>query len=415
LFGKIVPDKELVRTCTLPPADILTIVARGRGIKVPGDFARGYMSIDIMSSYIMEDWLQFLVYFGPVVFGDVLELALPHMAKIWRHLRAGLVYYTRGSKYSEGPISSPTRIRSREQARDNMWKAAVEMEKHCPTSMLTLNLRLVVVHLYAQEDATGAIDNTLEWWNERCIGQVSRNTPELTIAVPEVVTVNAYLLHERLDDTRSRVTCLSDMAQIDFTSHRGSGTQRKDRVKSLDRIEFLDGESGFKPVRDVLDDATLQEALRLILADSKVPGQEWTARASTSQMEISSYTRCAVSGEVFTSTEYTAVKKTASYNVVLSTAELDRESYATVSQYYHVRMSTGHATVAKLALVDVFHVDATLSSPEKGVKVLMAAESRIVRMAAILTKCIIHRCEVDSRIYAIDLIRRLSIAREHEL
>lgn len=415
-------NNEFQMTCTLKAPDIKTIVARGSGMKVPGDFARGYLSIDIMSSYIMEDWLNFLVYYGPVVFGNVLTTAVPIMAKIWGHLRAGLTYYTRGSTYmGEGPISSPERMAARVRARDNMWFAAIEIEKHLPASQLTMNLRLVAVHLFAQEDATGAIDHTLEWWNERCIGQVSRNTPELTTAVPEVVTVNGYLLRERLDDTRSQVNDLSALASEDYATHRGSGASRKskDKVKSEDGIDFLDGSSGYKPVREVLDEATLQAALQLIGADSQLPGQGWKSEASTEDMEVSSYTRCVVSGEEFTSTGYTRAFATASYNVVLSRhAGFELESYATVSTYYHVRMTTDmHATVAKLAMVDVFHVDAALSSPEMGIKVVTPAQSatsQLVHMAHILTKCIIHHCKVDGLIYAIDLIRHLSIAREHE-
>jgi hypothetical protein len=394
---------------------------------VPTDFGRSYLGIDKMSSYIMEDWCNFLVYFGPVMFGNELEVELPDMAYIWGHLRAGLVYYLRGSSYEEGHMQSPERLVSRGRARDSMMKAAAAMEEQCPASMLTLNLRLVTVHAYAQEDATGAIDNTLEWWNERAIGQVSRYTPELTVAVPEVVTVNGYLLRERLDDTRSGVNDLSGLAAKAFTDLRASSKEPElpaACVSSPDNIDFLDKALDFKKMGDSWDDGTLLEALGLIQADAENTGQLWKSAAQADDMEVGSYTRCAVSGEVYTSLAYTRATARASYHVVLrdtvSTAAAADvhgicQRYATVTRYCHVRMISSHASVAKLALVKIFQVDPELSSVSKGFRVVMTpaiAPPRLVHMAEIRAKCIIHLCAVDKRMYAIDLVRRLSIARE---
>ena len=214
--------------CTLPNKVINRIVARGVGLKVPGDFARGYLGINNMGSYIMEDYLNLLLYYGPVLFGNELEVEVPKMAEIWGYLRAGLVYYARGSTYTEGHIRSPARMVSRARARDSLWKAAELMEEHGPALFMTLNLRLVVVHLYAQEDATGAVDHSLEWWNERCIGQVAKNTPELTCAIPEVVVVNQYLLRERLEG------CNVDMHGLYIISgSRALIIRRKERVTLL--------------------------------------------------------------------------------------------------------------------------------------------------------------------------------------
>jgi hypothetical protein len=59
--------------------------------------------------------------------------------------------------------------------------------------------------------------------------------------------------------------------------------------------------------------------------------------------------------------------------------------------------------------------DDDLSSVRMGTKVLTVAPSstlQIVHMADILTKYIIHHCAVDDLTYAIDLFRRLSVARD---
>jgi hypothetical protein len=398
-------NAELKIICVIPKPVREEIIRRGEGLLVPGDFARGYLCIDKMGSYIMEDWLNFLVYYGPVVFGNVLTRVVPKMAVIWGHLHAGILYYTRGSGYHEGPIGSPERLTSRKRAADNMWDAAEAMEQYCPANMLTLNLRLVTVHLYAQEDATGAIDNSLEWWNERCIGQISRHTPELTTAVPETVTVNGYLLRERLDDTRSRVNDLSAMAAAETSGRR---SVVKDVTSSSDGIYFLDKSWGVQqPLLNFKGGGGLPQVLSLIQGDGD---EEWKRQASTEEMEVSMHSRCVVFREEYTSLLYTAVTRTASYNVLLRPGS----QYAIVQRYYHVRMRhEPYASVVKLALVEMY--DVSVYDPVRATKVLSRCETdpiRLVRMDKFLTKCIIHRCAEDKSIYAIDLVRHLSIARE---
>jgi hypothetical protein len=226
-----------------------------------------------------------------------------------------------------------------------------------------------------------------------------------------------------LDDTLANVTDIAKLAGIEFAGRRQYRKKRGDTVSSPDDIDFTDGASDFKALKDVLvDEGVLEQALLLIHRDASTVGQEWKATTKTTDMEVCSYTRCVVSGEEFTSLAYTTAYATASYHVALRSslrttriADVTCEKYASVSRYYHVRMISGHASVANLALVKLYHVDDDLSSDAMGTKVLKVAPSstlQIVHMADILTKCIIHHCAVDNLTYAVDLYRRLSIARD---
>ena len=175
----------------------------------------------------MEDWLNWTIYFSPVVLGDVLELSCPQMAVAWRHIRLAVMYYTKGTViYSS--LTQLDKDGASLAASKHLWDAAVILQTECPMSMCTLNLRLVVVYSRMQENHTGAIWTTVEMWIERMIQHLKSNTVMETLHMPEIVTGNEYLLKLRLEELSREVSDIQPHVHTMFkgmraTSCRGEG------------------------------------------------------------------------------------------------------------------------------------------------------------------------------------------------
>jgi hypothetical protein len=153
----------------------------------------------------MEDWLNWTIYFSPVILGDVMEKSCPDMAIAWRHIRLAVIYYTKGSAVYDS-LTHDGKQDASVAASKHLWEAAVILQTVCPMSMCTLNLRLVVIYSRMQERHTGAIWGTMEMWIERMIQFLKSNTTMETLHMPEIVTGNEYLLKLRLEELSSEVT-----------------------------------------------------------------------------------------------------------------------------------------------------------------------------------------------------------------
>lgn len=95
--------------------------------------------------------MMWTLFYSSTVVGNVLYKALPQMAAAWDCLRKAILFYLKGKalmQYTTFQEQKEAFDAYRTQARDNMWKHAVYMEKYGPAFMMTLNLRLCVVHLF---------------------------------------------------------------------------------------------------------------------------------------------------------------------------------------------------------------------------------------------------------------------------
>jgi hypothetical protein len=105
----------------------------------------------VVGMYLMEDWLMWTMFYSGPVLGEVLLNALPKMAEAWDYLKRATVFYLKGKAILQ-ESSYESRKRSfdehREEARQNMRRHANLMETFGPAYMMTLNLRLLVVHLH---------------------------------------------------------------------------------------------------------------------------------------------------------------------------------------------------------------------------------------------------------------------------
>ncbi|KAK3234472.1 hypothetical protein CYMTET_55279 [Cymbomonas tetramitiformis] len=103
--------------------------------------------------YTMEDMLSFVLYYGMIVLGEELLDLNEHLNEAWNLLRRACLFYMRGATvYTDDAAFSSART----QATSDMWRFACILEEQCPLNMLTLNLRLCVVHLPRQELQPGA-------------------------------------------------------------------------------------------------------------------------------------------------------------------------------------------------------------------------------------------------------------------
>ena len=68
--------------------------------------------------------------------------------------------------------------------------------------MCTLNLRLLVVHSFDQEDETGPILHTLEFWIERVIQRLKKYVKDHVVRNLEIYMGQAYLLSIAVDNAQ---------------------------------------------------------------------------------------------------------------------------------------------------------------------------------------------------------------------
>jgi hypothetical protein len=168
-----------------------------------------YWGCGYVGTMVMEDYLNFVYFFSPLVFADALECMSMPMVTLWRDLRYAVIYFVRGVGIFSGDLNK--REEARQAAKKALWDVATALEQHCPCQMLTLNLRLVVVHLHRQEAECGAIWHALEMWIERMIGMLKCEVPECS-ANPEVTIANHHLLAKAITRCQPFVTDLTTIS-----------------------------------------------------------------------------------------------------------------------------------------------------------------------------------------------------------
>ncbi len=150
-------------------------------------------------NYTMEDFLNFILIFSPMVFMDVLHSLNCQLDAAWWKLRRAVIYFVRGPLVSTGDIAA--RRTARKAAAADMWDVAVILQQQTPTRMMTLNLRLAVVHLAPQEEEIGAVSNAIELYLERRLFVTKSVVPApITGVAMDICMGNASLLRDTVDD-----------------------------------------------------------------------------------------------------------------------------------------------------------------------------------------------------------------------
>ena len=69
----------------------------------------------------MEDYMNFVVYYAPLVFGDLLLYQNIHKEDAWQHPRRAVLHYTRGMVTSDAHLTGTEVSQARVAAKDHLW------------------------------------------------------------------------------------------------------------------------------------------------------------------------------------------------------------------------------------------------------------------------------------------------------
>ncbi|KAK3275106.1 hypothetical protein CYMTET_16738 [Cymbomonas tetramitiformis] len=357
-------------TCYFSPMQLKQLQANGKRLTAPHDMHREYQDfVQYAGNYTMEDMLNFILIFSPMVFMDVLKNLNPELDKAWWTLRRAVLYFMRGPAIGLcGDLQS--RAEPRKETGKELWAFAVIVEQQCPMNMLTLNLRMAVVHLCKQEEETGVVSSTNELWVERLLGD-SKGVVPAPVGGKAIDTciANAYLTKEAVDDMawsyegiRFLPDMLTEMAMAKGGEYHDSGTTRADGSSKV--CHLLDT-GHYLVVRDGVPTAALANeeggrlhrelvgCVRSLFSDHASPSLD-------AAMTVLRFSRMRRGDKDFTSRVYTRAKTRISFNVALSTCAADAFEYGTVEAYYLIFLkrsaenSAANDTVCRLAMVTAY-------------------------------------------------------------
>jgi hypothetical protein len=164
------------------------------------DFGRPYT--DILSkrgNWVMEDWLHWTETWS-------VYITAPHegrpvlpqvVADMWRHLRSGLLYFSRVTPLPDVAQDGPG-------ARTALFAYARLVEQHFGPAMCKYNLHVLVCRLVGQEAARGKAAFSNEYWVENLIQWAKAIVSRRTTSCPELVLLMEMLGDEALSHIRMK-------------------------------------------------------------------------------------------------------------------------------------------------------------------------------------------------------------------
>jgi hypothetical protein len=341
--------------------------------------------------YTMEDVLNWVVYFSPLVIGNQLAKWNMVIEDAWQHLRRAVLHYVRASGTHTGWTTADVEA-ARVAAREHLREHANIMENTGILKLLTYNLRLAVVYLFRQEHYLGEVGAAMEMWVERAIQRlkgVARDTHVKNRPVEAIV--NSICDDDALDDYCYKYP---NMRKLDVFAVFAAKLFRKTAVsRATDpAAEDEDAPCYFLGAGRHLSPTTLPCNLRLQL-DGLVSTY---ANVRPGDYEIMVYLRMSLDKEVMFSSQYMRTSKRISYHVSLSGTvsgfgEIGLPAgypYARILAYYLVRNSATQQVVCRVARVVAYREVEDEYCAKQGVTVVdkQNGVELIVPCAAILTK-----------------------------
>jgi len=358
--------------------------------------------------YTMEDMLSFVLYYGMIVLGEELLDLNEHLNEAWNLLRRACLFYMRGATvYTDDAAFSSART----QATSDMWRFACILEEQCPLNMLTLNLRLCVVHLPRQELVLGSVSAIMEFWVERGV-QAMKGCVQNATNFPDIVMGNRLTMRQSLDDyqfSHQEMRELADLLSIvpgKVIRKRPVGDEDKCRD---DGVYFLGAatRSSCTDIQLVSDNRVLQEMvtdLIFTLHGVKVCEEPLTT-------VFKQYARMHMDGDDFTSVAYTLAKQRVSYNVGIQCPPAWglQHTYATILSFYLILGKEENNVICRLAKMRIYSTKSAPNMQCVGIDVLDEASARelILPISCIQNKVIFHRPEAGGDMHAIYLFRGL--------
>ena len=368
--------------------------------------------------WTMEDYMNFLVYYAPFVFGTLLLNWNIHMEDAWQHLRRAVLHYTRGMGTSDIPLTDTEVMQARGAARDHLWQHARIMEEKGPAMMMTFNMRLAAVHLFRQEAYVGDVGAAMEFWVERGIQRAKgvvkdshiKNKPVEGImnATCEKLALETYV---SFHPSRRNLVDLYDELYPTQASVSVSLTD-PDAEDATSPCYFLGTGRRVAPDAPILT-SMLPQLQYLIGMLHPQQG------ATTPSCEIVVYLRMSLNDEDFTSSMYTRAIKRVSYHVsILGTGlgnmlppgldSLSDFPYAKVLAYYLVIDTATKQTVCRLASMLAYRQVEDAYQRKQGITVLDRHDSveLLLPCAFIGTKALF--CAIDDGHYhVVHLVREI--------
>lgn len=174
------------------------MASREAGLVATCDFGRSYTDITSKKgNWVMEDWLHWTEVWSVFVLrpytvdGVEKPILHPEAAKMWEHLRRGLLYFCR-SYPVEGVAQSV------DEAAAALREYAVLVEKRFGPRMCKYNLHLLVCRLARQEKARGRVAHSTEYWIENLIQWAKSTLRYRTTKYPELVLASDMLVDDAI-------------------------------------------------------------------------------------------------------------------------------------------------------------------------------------------------------------------------
>ncbi|KAK3261705.1 hypothetical protein CYMTET_29402 [Cymbomonas tetramitiformis] len=258
----------------------------------------------------MEDVLNWVVYFSPLVIGDQLAKWNMAMEDAWQHLRRAVLHYVRASGTHTGWTTADVEA-ARVAAREHLREHANILENTGIMKLLTYNLRLAVVYLFRQEHYLGEVGAAMEMWVERAIQRLKGVAKDTHVKNrPVEALVNSICEDDALDDYCYRYP---NLRKLDVLAAKLFGKIAVSRATDP-AAEDEDAPCYFLGAGRHLSPTTLSCNLRLQL-DGLVSTY---TNVMPGDYEIMVYLRMSLDKEVMFSSQYMRTTKRISYHVSLS-------------------------------------------------------------------------------------------------
>jgi len=402
---------------TVTPEVLKVWIARGAGLSVPTDHGRGYSCIvDCAGQWVMEDWLNWTLFYSDIVLGGTLAETRPQVHKAWLALQSAIFYHMRPSVVA-GNGDMVSRADARKQARASLWQFAEIMELHGPRKAMSMVLRLVVVHSYQQEEWTGAIVHSNEFWVERAIHFMKLLMNGYT-GSPEVMLGNAYEWMTLMMDVFAEECATIDarstkepkgMFDTEGMTHNckfvGPATLRdrkRIRVKGAANTYVDDYTADAEGVFAKLPNG--EEMRRLVHSYLQDMGELPT--------EVCVFARAEVRGEIVHSMDYRRGRSRISTSVCV--AGIDRgDEYGNVIHFFRVKSNTQWHRLCAVQTRPV--EDDAQRMEDRGMiatanvtpLVELAGPVRVIAIADIERKVVLHSPAAASKLHAIHLWHKI--------
>ncbi|KAK3262870.1 hypothetical protein CYMTET_28305 [Cymbomonas tetramitiformis] len=397
------------------PKELLDIIqSRAKDIQPPHDVIRPYHDVvKYFGMYTMEDFMNFVVYYSPLVFGKDLLTWNIQMEDAWQHLRRAVLHYVRGSVAAGEACCEADVMQAREAAKANLWEHAKIMELTGPAKMMTFNMRLAAVHLYRQEAYMGEVGAAMELWVERAIQRAKGIVKACGIKhSPVEAIMNALCEKQALQEYNRKYPGRRDMHKLAVALHalprtsveRGNNALRDPGADDETVACYFMGAGkwvvrGAKVAHSLKSGGVFQKLLKFVAMHTKAPtgwaldvdmnpqydaefGKDSSPDAHSDgetplAFATAVFVRMSLGGEVYTSAMYTRAVKRVSYHVSLldhASGDLptgldvpsSERPYAKVLAYYLVTIPGTDKPICHLARMLAYHDSIIIPTCEAG-------------------------------------------------